>query len=226
MNPSPIRVSIPQNAAEAIEWQLRLREQVIEKPLPLDEVEVVAATDLSFEQCSDDVWAGIVVWRIADGAVVDRAVVRTRASFPYIPGLLSFRETPPLLEAWAKLKVLPDAVLCDAHGRAHPRRFGMACHFGLIVGLPTVGCAKSLLCGQVETMSPVNDWLPICDGEEIIGAAVFTRPRARPVYVSVGHLVDLPSAAELVRRCAHGYRLPEPLRLVHQLVTEQRRQAL
>lgn len=213
----------PQTPAEAVNLQLRLREQMKEEPLDVDAIRLVAGTDVSFERFGADAWAGIIVMRIEDLQVVDKIVVRAPIRFPYVPGLLSFRESPPLLEAWQQLRTKPDVVLCDAHGKAHPRRFGMACHFGLLVDTPAIGCAKSLLCGEVETMSPVGDWFPVYDGEEMIGVALCTQPHARPVYVSVGHRVDLPSAIEVVRRCVRKHRIPEPLRLAHELVNQARR---
>ncbi|GBC94946.1 Endonuclease V [bacterium HR16] len=217
---------LPQTIAEAIDLQIRLRERVREEPLDTDCLRLVAGTDVSFERFGSEAWAGIVVLRMEDMQVVDEVAVRTVVRFPYVPGLLSFRESPPLLEAWEQLRTKPDVVLCDAHGRAHPRRFGMACHFGLLVDTPTIGCAKSLLCGEVETMSPMGDWLPIHDGNELIGAALCTQPHARPVYVSIGHRVDLPSAIEVVRRCVRKHRIPEPLRLAHELVTRARKAPL
>ncbi len=219
-------IRVPTSVAEAIQEQMRLREQVREEPLNVDAVRLVAGTDVSFERSGLEAWAGIVVLELPDMQVVDEVVVRAPVRFPYVPGLLSFRESPPLLEAWEKLRVKPDAVLCDAHGRAHPRRFGMACHFGLLVNIPAVGCAKSLLCGEMESMAPAGDWYPIRDGEEVIGAALFTQQNARPVYVSIGHRVDLPSALELVRRCVRKHRIPEPLRLAHALVTRARTGAI
>ncbi|GIV19791.1 MAG: endonuclease V [Armatimonadota bacterium] len=218
-----MELPFPQSVAEAVELQIRLREQVREEPLDIDSLHLVAGTDVSFERFGSEAWAGIVVLRMEDMEIVDEVMVRTSVRFPYVPGLLSFRESPPLLEAWERLRTKPDVVLCDAHGRAHPRRFGMACHFGLLVDTPTIGCAKSLLCGEVETMSPMRDWFPVHDGEEVIGAALCTQPHARPVYVSVGHRVDLPSAIEVVRRCVRKHRIPEPLRLAHDLVNRARK---
>ncbi|MGC8785545.1 MAG: deoxyribonuclease V [Armatimonadota bacterium] len=217
---------LPQTIAEAVDLQIRLRERVREEPLNVDCLRLVAGTDVSFERFGSEAWAGIVVLRLEDMEIVDEVVVRTSVHFPYVPGLLSFRESPPLLEAWEQLHTKPDVVLCDAHGRAHPRRFGMACHFGLLVDTPTIGCAKSLLCGEVETMSPMGDWLPIHDSGELIGAALCTQPHARPVYVSTGHRIDLPSAIEVVRRCVRKHRIPEPLRLAHDLVTRARKAPL
>lgn len=217
------RFALPTDVAEAIELQVRLRELVREEPVNVDALRFVAGADVSFERLRAEAWAGIVVLRMEDMQVADEVVVRTPVTFPYVPGLLSFRESPPLLEAWDRLCVKPDVLLCDAHGRAHPRRFGMACHFGLLVDVPTAGCAKSLLCGEVETMSPMGDWYPIHDGGETIGAALVTQPNARPVYVSIGHLIDLASALEVVRRCVRRHRIPEPLHLAHELVNRARR---
>lgn len=225
MNPKEA-FPFPQTVAEAVELQLRLREQVREEPLEVEAVRLVAGTDVSFGRLGSEAWAGIVVLRLPEMQVVQEVVVRTTVHFPYVPGLLSFRESPPLLEAWEQLHVRPDVVLCDAHGRAHPRRFGMASHFGLLVDTPTIGCAKSLLCGTVVHSAPAGeDWLPIYGGSELIGAALTTQPSAQPVYVSVGHRVDLPSALEMVRQCVRGHRIPEPLRLAHELVTRARRGA-
>ncbi|MCS6949974.1 MAG: deoxyribonuclease V [bacterium] len=216
----------PKTVTEAVELQLRLREQVREEPLDTEAVRLVAGTDVSFGRSGSEAWAGIVVLRLPEMQVVEETVVCTTVSFPYVPGLLSFRESPPLLEAWQQLNTKPEVVLCDAHGRAHPRRFGMACHFGLLVDTPTVGCAKSLLCGAVARSSSAGeDWQPIYEGEDLLGAALYTQPSAQPVYVSVGHRVDLPSALGIVRRCVRGHRIPEPLRLAHELVTRARRGA-
>lgn len=217
------RFPIPRTVAEAIDLQMHLREQVREEPLDVDALRLVAGADVSFGRFGSEGWAGIVVLQMENLQVVEEVVVHTPITFPYVPGLLSFRESPPLLEAWSRLSIMPDVMLCDAHGRAHPRRFGMACYFGLLVDIPTIGCAKSLLCGNVETMSPMRDWFPIREGEELIGAALLTLPSARPVYVSIGHRVDLPSALEVVRRCVRRHRIPEPLRLAHELVTQARK---
>lgn len=216
-------LSSPHTVAEAIELQLRLRELVIEQPLDIDAVRYVAGADVSFERSGSQGWAGIVVMRLDDLQVVEEVTACSAVSFPYVPGLLSFRESPLLLNVWQQLRTKPDVVLCDAHGKAHPRRFGMACHFGLMVDAPTVGCAKNLLFGVMETMSPVGDWVSIEHLGELVGAALYTQPHVRPVFVSVGHKVDLPSAIEIVRRCVRRHRLPEPLRLAHELVTRAKR---
>ena len=134
-----------------------------------------------------------------------------------MPGLLDFRELPAILEALASLEARPDLILCDGHGRIHPRRFGLACHLGVATGIPTIGVGKSHYLGQYEPPGPHRgDWNPITDRGERIGAIVRTRPNVRPIYVSVGHRVDLAAAVAITLRCVTRYRLPEPTRLAHQ----------
>jgi deoxyribonuclease V len=145
-------------------------------------------------------------------------------TFPYVPGLLSFREAPALLAALRKLKRTPNALMCDGQGLAHPRRLGIASHIGIICGLPTIGCAKSRLCGE-ETMPARQrgSWTSLVDGDEEIGAVLRTQEGVNPLYVSVGHLCDLPTARQLVLHCATRYRLPEPTRLADRLVAAAKR---
>jgi len=134
-----------------------------------------------------------------------------------VPGLLTFRELPAILEALASLDDRPDLILCDGHCRIHPRRFGLACHLGVATDIPTIGIGKSHYLGQYEPPGPNRgDWNPITDRGELIGAIVRTRPNVRPIYVSVGHRVDLASAIATTLRCVTRYRLPEPTRLAHQ----------
>ncbi|HJQ26045.1 MAG TPA: deoxyribonuclease V [Blastocatellia bacterium] len=224
--------------SEAVALQNQLRAQVRIQPLagPLN---TVAGCDISFNRFSDVVYAGIVVLRLPELEMVASATVVTRARFPYVPGLLSFRETPALLEAWEKLEVAPDVVMLDGQGLAHPRRFGIACHFGLLTGRPTVGCAKTVLVGKYEEPGErAGEYSLMTHKGETIGAAVRTKDRVAPVYVSVGHLIDLPGAIKLALSCVKGYRndglfadskskyrIPEPTRQAHLLVNELRRNA-
>jgi len=143
-------------------------------------------------------------------------VAEDKIAFPYIPGLLSFRESPLILAACEKLCNVPDLVLIDGHGIAHPRRFGLASHLGLSLNLPTIGCAKSILCGRHQPVAEeAGSHTELLDNEELIGAALRTKSGVRPVYVSVGHRIDLASALQWVIKCCRGYRLPEPARLAH-----------
>jgi deoxyribonuclease V len=209
---------------EAQAIQNRLRPQVRVEPLDVAGLRTVAGADLSFDKGSDIVFAGIVNLDLATLEVVEKVGVRTRAEFPYIPGLLSFREAPPILEAWGKLTGRPDALICDGQGLAHPRRFGIACHLGLLLDLPTVGCAKSILAGHHEPVGDApGDWAPLVHRAETVGAALRTRAGVSPVFVSVGHRCDLPSAIALVRRCAGPTRVPETTRQAHLFVNALRR---
>jgi deoxyribonuclease V len=208
---------------EAIDIQQRLRSKVVVAPLA-EEVRYVAGCDISFDKGSDVVYAGVVVLKLPEFSEVAQSTAITRVKFPYIPGLLSFRESPPLLEAWEKLSVKPDLVMIDGQGYAHPRRFGIASHFGMLVDLPTVGCAKTLLVGRFEEPEVnAGSSSPLMDGEELIGAALRTQNGVNPVFVSIGHRVNLDSAIEIVMRCTGEYRIPEPTRQAHLLVNALRR---
>jgi deoxyribonuclease V len=147
-------------------------------------------------------------------------VVREPTRFPYVPGYLSFREVPAILGALASLDSPPDLILCDGQGLAHPRRFGLACHLGVLTGLPTIGVAKSRLIGtHVEVPQHKGAWVPLLDDDEIIGAVLRTRDGVQPLYVSVGHRVDLSTAIDFVLRCTTRYRLPETTRWAHKLAS-------
>lgn len=146
------------------------------------------------------------------------------AEFPYIPGLLSFREIPALLEAWKQLRMRPDAVLVDGQGIAHPRRLGIATHVGLLIDVPTVGVGKSRLTGAHAEVGPLpGDTQPLLDGTEVIGTVLRTKPKSNPLFISPGNNIDLASSVALVRACLRGYRLPEPTRLAHMHVNLVRR---
>jgi deoxyribonuclease V len=156
--------------------------------------------------------------------VIERAGLEAPARFPYVPGLLSFREAPALLEAFDRLRARPDVVLCDGQGIAHPRRLGIASHLGLCLDLPTVGCAKSLLCGKYEEPGlNRGDRSPLVDRGEVIGAVLRTRARVAPLFVSPGHRCDLESAVGLVLATTGKLRLPIPTRMAHEYVNEVRR---
>jgi deoxyribonuclease V len=215
--------------AQAVELQKRLRSQVRLQPLN-SPVRFVAGCDISFNKFSDAIYAGIVVLELPGLEVIDRAGVATQTDFPYIPGLLSFRETPALLEAWEKLTVAPDVVMLDGQGLAHPRRFGIACHVGLLTGAPSLGCAKTVLVGKYdEPGERAGSYSLMVHKGETVGAAVRTRDRVSPVYISPGHLIDLPGAIDVALRCVRGYpdkpkyRIPEPTRLAHLMVNALRR---
>lgn len=180
---------------------------------------LVAGADVSFEE-EGDVVAGVVLLSYPSLAVVEESTVRRRARFPYVPGLLSFREAPPLLAAFERLGGLPDLVVFDGQGTAHPRGFGLACHMGLLLGVPTVGCAKSILVGEAGPLGRVRgSRSPLTHRGEVVGAALRTRDGVAPVYVSPGHLIGLAASCRWVLALCRGVRLPETTRRAHGLVT-------
>jgi deoxyribonuclease V len=201
---------------EAVEIQRELAQQVVIQD-ELGRVRHVAGVDVGFEGEENRIArAAVVVLRYPSLVPVDAAVARMLVAFPYIPGLLSFREIPVVLRAFKRLKVVPDVVLVDGQGRAHPRRLGIASHLGLLIDLPTIGCAKSRLVGSApEPKNEVGARSPLTHQGEIIGAVLRTRVNVKPLYISVGHRVSLVRAIELVLGCCRGYRLPETTRYAH-----------
>lgn len=205
---------------QAVALQRRLAADVVfDRPLPLEQVRHVAGVDVSVrmnpkgEAISQ---AAVAILSFPALEVIETAIARMITPFPYIPGLLSFREGPVLLEAIAKLDRQPDVFLFDGMGRAHPRRLGIASHIGLWLGLPTIGCGKTRLVGQHE--EPANArgaYAPLIDNGEVIGVVLRTRASVKPIYLSPGHLIDLSSAIALTLACTTRYRLPEPIRAAH-----------
>jgi deoxyribonuclease V len=182
-------------------------------------VRFVAGLDGAFSRDGKRCIAGVVLWDLRERRVVERHIATAPLAFPYIPGLLSFREIPAWVAALRKLRQRPDVLLCDGQGIAHPRRFGIASHLGVLCNLPSVGCAKSRLLGaHDEPPLPRGASAPLRDKDEVIGAVLRTQTGIRPLYVSIGHRIDLPAAQTLVLDCALKYRLPEPTRLADRLV--------
>jgi deoxyribonuclease V len=217
----PIRLSPRFSVEKAHEMQLRLSEQVIREDTLPDTIKYVAGVDVAYAK---EISIGAVaVLDFASLSLVESKVVHLKTRFPYIPTLLSFREIPPAYSAVKKLEVETDTFLVDGQGIAHPYRLGFAAHLGLAINKPTIGVAKSLLCGKVEPVGG-QEWAPLTDGGEIIGAEVVTKPGTRPIYVSVGHRVSLKRAIDLVRSCTRTYRIPEPIRRAHMLANEEKRQ--
>jgi deoxyribonuclease V len=200
---------------EAKEIQRALAAQVV-RSNELETPHLVAGVDISGVDSRGLARGAVVVLRLPELAIVEQGVATLRLSFPYVPGLLSFREVPLILAACEGLSVTPDLFIADAQGIAHPRRLGLASHLGLLLDVPTIGCAKSILCGQHGDMGQEpGDYAPLLDGDEVIGAALRTKRGVNPVYVSIGHRVDLEAAIHWVTACSRGYRLPEPTRLAH-----------
>lgn len=205
--------------AEARRIQGQLREQVIQRD-DFNEVRRVAGIDVGFEEQGRVARAAVVVLGFPDLTPQDRVITRRPTQFPYIPGLLSFREIPVILDAMGCLHAMPDLLLCDGQGFAHPRRFGLACHLGLLTDLPSIGVAKTRLIGtHLDPGLARGEWVPLIDKEEVIGAVVRTRTRVNPIFVSIGHRVSLETAIRFVLDCTPHYRLPETTRLAHQLAS-------
>jgi len=200
---------------QAIDIQQRLAAQVSRKN-EVTNPHFIAGVDISVNKTGGLATASVVVLNYPELRLVETQIVNGQLEFPYIPGLLSFRESPLALLACQRLTITPDFMLVDGQGVAHPRRMGLASHLGLLLDTPTIGCAKSLLCGQHEVPGDEpGSYAEIVDRGETIGAALRTKPGVKPVYVSIGHRVDLQTAICWVLECCRGYRLPEPTRLAH-----------
>ncbi len=204
---------------EAIALQREMAAHLILRD-DLGEIRRVAGVDCGFEQGGKVIRAAVAVLGLPDLSPVEEAIARLPTSFPYVPGLLSFREVPAVLAALEKLQTLPDLLLVDGQGYAHPRRFGIACHLGMLTGLPAIGVAKTRLIGTHEEAPPSRGgWVPLMDGGEIIGAVLRTREGVRPLFVSAGYRIGLESAVEWVMRCTTRFRLPDTTRRAHRLAS-------
>ena len=205
---------------EAVALQCELAARVETGDHLPGEIHSVAGVDVGFEEGGRITRAAVAVLGFPELEPLASAVARRPTEFPYVPGLLSFRELPALLEALQQLPELPDVILCDGQGRAHPRRFGIACHLGVLLDHPTLGVAKTRLTGSHAEPGPEKgDWVPLLDGEEVIGAVLRTRPGVKPLYVSGGHRVSLETAIALTLACTRRYRLPETTRAAHRLAS-------
>jgi deoxyribonuclease V len=208
--------------AEAIAMQRRLSGKV-ELTNRCGEIGTVCGLDVSYENNSEMFFAAAVVMTFPDFEVIEKATAACASPFPYVPGLLSFREIPVVAEALAKLHTAPDLFACDGQGYAHPRRFGLACHLGVLYDTPAIGLAKSRLTGQfTEPGQTCGDWSWLTDKEERIGQVVRTRDNVAPLFVSPGHRVSFDRARELALALCPQWRLPETTRETHQLVNEVR----
>lgn len=215
----------PADVAEAERIQAELRQRLdlvsdLSAPPTL-----VAGLDVAYEVGSDRLAAAVVVISLPDLAVRETAVVRGEATFPYLPGLLAFREAPMLLEALAKLAKQPDVLVCDGYGLAHPRRFGLACHVGVLTGLPAFGVAKTAFTASFDEPGPERgDWSPLVDGDDVVGRVLRTRAGVKPVFVSVGHRISLETAIDLTLAMSPSFRLPEAIRRADSLSRQALRQ--
>ena len=207
------------STAEARDIQLRLQKRVIRQD-QLPEVKYVAGVDVGFEANNTISRAAVAVLSFPELTVQETAIARDKVSFPYISGFLSFREVPVVLKALSKLSSLPDILLCDGQGLAHPRRMGIACHLGVLTDLPTIGVAKSRLIGYHDDVpEEKGSRVLLQDKDEVIGAVLRTRTGVKPLYISTGHKISLPTAMMYVMQCLTKYRLPETTRWAHKLAS-------
>jgi deoxyribonuclease V len=199
--------------------QRQLASQVITEDR-FGQVQAVAGVDVGFEEQGKITRAAVVVLRLDGLSLIEQVIARQPTRFPYIPGLLSFRECPAILAALEKLTVLPDLLLCDGQGIAHPRRFGIACHLGVLTNLPSIGVGKSRLVGKHGPVPDTRgDWTPLVDRRETVGAVLRTRTGVSPIFVSPGHRISLPTAIDYVMACTTRYRLPETTRAADKLAS-------
>jgi len=210
----------PTSTSEATAIQQQLVPEVIVAD-QLESVQYVAGVDVGFVDDGATSRAAVAVLSFPSLELSEQAIAQRPTQFPYVPGFLSFREVPPVLEALEKLNTTPDLILCDGQGLAHPRRFGLACHLGVLTDIPTIGVAKSRLIGtHAELPVEKGSWQPLMHEQEIIGAVLRTRSAVKPLYVSIGHRVSLPTAIDYVLRCTRSYRLPETTRIADRLASQ------
>lgn len=209
---------------EAVGIQRKLKESLVlhDRDFP-KQITIIAGADISYSRHSDLFFAAVILLEYPTMAVVEEACFTERVLFPYIPGLLSFREGPAVLKAFENLHNIPDVVIFDGQGIAHPRGIGLASHMGLFLDIPAVGCAKKRLVGEYgEVGHEVGDYADLILNDRVVGAAVRTKKKVKPVFVSPGHKISLRRAVDLVLSCCRGYRLSEPVRMAHLAVNRMR----
>lgn len=219
----PHRWDLTPQAAARLQLEMRGR---LKKEKDFGAIRTVAGADIALSRRGREAmgYAGVIVYSFPDLKELERQSAQRPLTFPYVPGLLVFREGPALLDAFARLRTEPDLLLFDAHGYSHPRRFGLACHLSVVMDKPGIGVAKSLLVGDYrEPPDRVGAWTPLVEGEETIGAVLRTRPGVQPVFISIGHRVTLEAAVELALACTDGTRIPKPTREADHFVEQLKR---
>ncbi|HEY9812608.1 MAG TPA: deoxyribonuclease V [Candidatus Sericytochromatia bacterium] len=212
----------PLTLEEAIAIQQQLRLEITTED-NFGTVKYVAGVDVGFKDGGETTQAAVAVLSFPDLQLKAQAIARRPTTFPYVPGFLSFREIPAVLDALEKVAIAPDLILCDGHGIAHPRRFGIACHLGLLVDVPTIGVGKSLFVGKHDDVPEERGtWQPLVHRGETIGAVLRTRIGVKPIYISSGNRISLATALEYVMRCTPKYRLPETTRWADKLASEKK----
>jgi deoxyribonuclease V len=208
--------------ASALRIQERLRGQIVRRGGPKN-VRLIAGADVSYDKSDDRFYSAVIVMSFPQLDIIEQVTVTGVATFPYIPGMLTFREGPIMLDAFHRLKHISDLVIFDGQGVAHPREFGLASHLGLLLGLPSIGCAKTRLCGEcAEPAANASSCAPLTYEGKRVGMVVRTRARVKPVFVSAGHRISLARAVGWVLKSCRGFRLPEPTRQAHIMVNKLR----
>lgn len=210
----------PETEAEALSIQIELS-KLLKLTSDYSRIEKIAGVDVAYNLSNDKLIAAVVVLDANSLEVIDQATVESKTKFPYIPGLFSFRELPPVVEAMTKLSIEPDLVICDGHGIAHPRGFGLACHLGVLFDIPTVGCAKTQLIGKSKTPESLRgSSSPVLLDSEVVGKSLRTQTNIKPVFISIGNRIGLEEACDWVLKAAPNYRLPETTRQADHLVNK------
>lgn len=213
------RLSIPE--ATRIQQELRAKVDIREQNLYIN---TIGGADISLNLYSTTIYAGIILLSFPGLQPVAFSLVKSETRFPYVPGFLAFREAPALVQAWVQMEHKPGLLVVDGHGIAHARRMGIAAHFGVLTGQPSLGCAKKLLYGRPSEPGPlVGDAAPLMSGTDQIGHVFRSKARTAPVFISPGHLVGMNNCLDIMRHCTGRYRIPEPTRLAHELVNRFRR---
>jgi deoxyribonuclease V len=211
-------IKVPE--ATAIQKELRNKVVIQDKNI---QIHTVGGADISLNMFSKTIYAGIVLLSFPQLKPIGYSLVKSETNFPYVPGYLAFREVPALVQVWEQMKKKPDILVVDGHGIAHPRRLGIAAHFGALTGQPSTGCAKKILFGKFEEPGMEKGaYSPIYDKGEEIGYVLRSKAKVKPVYVSPGHLISLADSLQLMKECLGSYRIPEPTRLAHELVNKFR----
>lgn len=204
---------------QAVELQKKLASKVVTHDHNLNCVNYVAGVDVAYDEKSNNQFAAVVVLDANSFELIDSSIAQESVKFPYIPGLFSFREMPTIAKALKKLKTIPDLIVCDGQGVAHPRRFGLACHLGIMFNIPTIGCGKTRLLGDANEPGPNRgDSEPLMDSGKVVGSVLRTQDNIKPLFVSIGHLISLKTACEWIIKLTPQFRLPETTRQADQLV--------
>ncbi len=213
----------PEDQSEALEIQYRFRDEIITTG-SLNGVGLIAGVDTAFDHNTDTLFASVCVFNFPDLTECERVSDSGKAIFPYVPGLHAFREGPVILKALARIRTRPDLIIFAGHGIAHPRRFGLACHLGLILDIPSVGCARKRLTGQHDEIDPEQGAnVPLIVDNKDSGRVYRTREKVKPVIISPGHRCGINDAVNVVAKCLQGYRIPEPMRAAHRLANRIKR---